>query len=1473
MMKRIGVILVLFFAFNLCHAQILTFDFAGIVGNEATVNSNSNDANLSSSTISRGAGLNAASNADRYNADGWALTSIANAVTGNEYMQFTITPNGGYQFSVSSIVFQIQRSGTGLTAVALRNSLDGYAANLDAQKSITDNTSTQTITFTFTQSSSASAVTYRLYGYAEAGTGTGGPGDGTGNDIVVNGSVTSGCTAPTTQATFTSLTSVTSSTLDLNFTRGNGDGGVLVIAKATTAPTDPSSGTGYTGNTVFGSGTSVGGGYAIYSGTGNGTGNAMTVSVSNLTPNTIYYFTIYEFNSTGTCYHLTEVSGNTTTLCNDPTTSASGAAASSIGSTTATVSCTAGDGDYRLIVIKSGSVVTGSPSDGTTYGANTVFGSGGTIAANEYVVYANTSNTVNVTGLTASTTYYVSVFEYNNATKCYKTSSPSTTSFTTASAESDVIAVAASESATISSTNNDNAPLTSGTGVQVWSFTIRDGGSDNTDVDNLPTIVNAITFAQAAGNAVANWSQAIKTVSLFDGATNIATATVTATQIQFTGLTITVNDESSKTLTVRLSLNCGIGASNDDGDDFGFSLSNANFTLASSGSSQKSSFSAQTSTNAQNVISVVATKLVVSTQPSTTGVNIAMTPNVVITATDACGNIDLGYTGTISITSLGTLSGTPVSTAAVAGVATYSTLTHTATGTGLTLSASAAGLTGITTNTFDIVVVTVFSVGDIAMVGICVNMNGCQGSTQSGEDEISFVSFEDITPGTSIDITDNGFERVTCGSSNWGNTEGVIRITRNTSTITKGTVVTIRVYDESIFAGVQPDNNWTVTYPNTGYGQFNLNGTDEQVYLMQGGTWNKGTSNTHDATYTGGTLMFALNTYTAWSCNNNTTTRGDLPLGLKCYNALLGSASSNMKYTGATTATDQKTWIDRLNSAANWTGYGTCAAYIAGGLDYGGSTQTFTINAGGFSSGIWTGASNTDWFDCNNWQNYRVPDSTINVQIDNVANDPVVGAPPALYPLGAFSNNLTITNTSGNGVLTINNASSILTIKGNFTNNGTLTHSNGRVTFRGTSTQTVSGSNSFYNLFVHNLGSTGLSLSNDVTVTNDLYLIDGVISTGANRFHVTNTSASVPSLFSSSSFINGNLRRYIATNTSTYNFPIGYGGSASTDYHPVAVVNNNLTGVSYINASVSAASEGSGNNLESRLNAEQDASPISYAIEGAEWSLSPSASPSGGSYGVNLYTINLGALSGQDDKFCPMKRDSSSSDYADYSTFEGSTTIPTDGAAGRIYNSGNGYAQRLGYTTFSKHIIGLSPEILPIKLSSLSAFKKETTSLLTWRTASEINNDYFNIERSANGKDFKGIGKIDGHGTTNETHDYSFIDNHPENGINYYRLNQFDFDGKNSFSPTVSLKFEEKIKSTKLDVYIVNEKLTILTKEYDGTASISVYDATGRVMMQNEIALSKDSKIELALPHELNRGIYFVQLNVGGEMLTTKVVY
>jgi hypothetical protein len=131
---------------------------------------------------------------------------------------------------------------------------------------------------------------------------------------------------------------------------------------------------------------------------------------------------------------------------------------------------------------------------------------------------------------------------------------------------------------------------------------------------------------------------------------------------------------------------------------------------------------------------------------------------------------------------------------------------------------------------------TVLYPGDIAILGVATDMGGCGFSAES--DEFSFVCFRDITTGTSIDITDNGWETGSAGF--WGDGEGTLNLTRTGATVAAGTVITIHAVNNAgnwaySVAGFSP--GWTITQINTPGGPFNLEPGGDQIYIMQGGTW------------------------------------------------------------------------------------------------------------------------------------------------------------------------------------------------------------------------------------------------------------------------------------------------------------------------------------------------------------------------------------------------------------------------------------------------------------------------------------------------------------------------------------------------------------------------------------------------------------------------------------------------------------
>lgn len=100
---------------------------------------------------------------------------------------------------------------------------------------------------------------------------------------------------------------------------------------------------------------------------------------------------------------------------------------------------------------------------------------------------------------------------------------------------------------------------------------------------------------------------------------------------------------------------------------------------------------------------------------------------------------------------------------------------------------------------------------------------------------------------------------------------------------------------------------------------------------------------------------------------------------------------------------------------------------------------------------------------------------------------------------------------------------------------------------------------------------------------------------------------------------------------------------------------------------------------------------------------------------------------------------------------------------------------------------------LPIELLSFSAECSNQKIIISWITASEINNHFFTIERSAEGVNFQNIGTIAGAGNSNQNPYYTFEDSEPLEGISYYRLKQTDFDGKFEYSKVIAVENCKKV--------------------------------------------------------------------------------
>lgn len=782
--------------------------------------------------------------------------------------------------------------------------------------------------------------------------------------------------------------------------------------------------------------------------------------------------------------------------------------------------------------------------DGLAYTASPVFGAGSAFDGGFVVYQAQSNFSGPITGLTNGTTYYTKIY-------CRRTltwvagSTVSCTPVSPYAVASDLVYVAGSASTTgVSSISND-AVLTSTTGVQVMNLTVRDGGG-TVDFDTVPTLLTGFTITQSSNNNVGVWTDAIQAISLFDGATKLADGVVSATSIVFSGFTAsTITDGGTKTLSLRLSLKCPLGGSVVDGQDFGFSITKANTVFSVAGSGSDSSFPAVVNLNNTNIISVIATKLIFTSQPVSTGVNTAMT-NIVVKAIDECGNIDNAINSFISLTSTGTMIGQPVVIAATAGIATYSGIIHSVIATNLTLTAAATGLGNVISTNFDIGAVTELGKGDLAILAVNT-------TATSGGDEFSFVCFKDILSGTQLYFTDNGYEREFVGL--WGDSEGVFSITRNGGTLLKGTVMTIKsmsggINNPSAFTitvcGINDDANWTKSV--IGSGAFDLN-KDDQIWIMQGGAWTNLTDtplNTHNASYSGNVLYgwtdIAWKTAPAWPplASGDTRSKGSTIFpGNRCYSTDVvnpDTGTARVKFNDpidpdfSTSTRDKIDWIAVINDPNNWNYYTTNALFDAGGYSYPTVTTcpTLLINGGAFISGAWTGLKDTNWFNCNNWDTLEVPTASTNVTLTttkSLKNAAIISTATDADILGGIAkcNNLTIGNKklllqgSSNNKLEINgnliiNSSGALDmddlvignpdgqiyLKGNWDNQNTETsfiEGEGTVNLNGTVLQDVKTSGtpeSFYNLTINNPSSfTTNDFHNDVIAKGNLELKNG----------------------------------------------------------------------------------------------------------------------------------------------------------------------------------------------------------------------------------------------------------------------------------------------------------------------------------------------------------------------------------------------
>jgi hypothetical protein len=184
---------------------------------------------------------------------------------------------------------------------------------------------------------------------------------------------------------------------------------------------------------------------------------------------------------------------------------------------------------------------------------------------------------------------------------------------------------------------------------------------------------------------------------------------------------------------------------------------------------------------------------------------------------------------------------------------------------------------------------------------------------------------------------------------------------------------------------------------------------------------------------------------------------------------------------------------------------------------------------------------------------------------------------------------------------------------------------------------------------------------------------------------------------------------------------------------------------------------------------------------------------------------------------------------------------------------------------FTIGTINLSQTPLPISLLSFTGKAIDGDAHLRWTTATELNNDFFTVERSQNGKNFLAVGEVKGAGTTRMLQQYQFIDPFVPFGRIYYRLKQTDFDGQYTYSNVIAVENEPSglkliaipnplSQGQQLKLRITHTEPVDLKNSY-----LAVFDLAGKKV--DVTATSDDSgQILLDFTHSQASGIYIISI-------------
>ncbi|MFC5269461.1 beta strand repeat-containing protein [Adhaeribacter terreus] len=365
-------------------------------------------------------------------------------------------------------------------------------------------------------------------------------------------------------------------------------------------------------------------------------------------------------------------------------------------------------------------------------------------------------------------------------------------------------------------------------------------------------------------------------------------------------------------------------------------------------------------------------------------------------------------------------------------------------------------------------------------------------------------------------------------------------------------------------------------------------------------------------------------------------------------------------------------------------------------------------------------------------------------------------------------------------------------------------------------------------------GSGTKTLDGNITIPGNLTMNGSILETGANQI---NLSASATLTETSSSYITGNVK--------TADIDMNTAGSAYT-FNGIGLAlspqGTNLPGLTSVRRVTGSPISANGNQGIGRY----------YEITAA-----------------NNANLDVTMVFGYQDHEVGSL---SEADLTLYKSANGSALWVNQGFTSRDLNANT--VTLTGVTGFSVWTLGDLNAPLPVELVWFEAKKVGTDAELTWTTASEYNSQGFEIQVSTNGKEFRKIGFMESH-NGNSMQQYRFTDvENGKSGIRYYRLKQIDFDGKVTYSASKTVRFEaEKLKISVYPNPFQHEINMAIHARETGNASLKLRELTGKTVMEQDVIVQKgNNKITIGLDTKMPAGVYFLQVQFGSELITTRLL-